>query len=340
MNCILKMPVRVYFEFLRRCELTSREYAVLKSSHVEPILPGDYNVEPLCDVNDADLLLDRAKQLCPQAIPYIERALASVRLLRSYSEGSYFVSTTTSTQDSGLLDVLVPLFEKQTGHSVKTVSLGTGRALALAAKGEADVALVHAPSLEKQYVAERKLLNRRLVMYNDFVIIGPKDDPAKVRSATSASGGLKAIEQAKANFVSRGDNSGTHVLEKSLWKAAGIDPKGGWYIETRQGMGATLGIANERNAYTITDRGTYLALCNRVHLPILIEGDRALLNLYSVMEVNPANGPRINSVVGKAFADFMVAPETQHVIRNFGVEKFGQSLFVPVAGKKETELGA
>jgi tungstate transport system substrate-binding protein len=340
MNCILKMPVRVYFEFLRICELTSREYAVLKSSHVEPILPGDYNVETLCDVNDADLLLDRAKQLCPQTIPYIERALASVRLLRSYSEGSYFVSTTTSTQDSGLLDVLVPLFEKQTGYHVKTVSLGTGRALALAAKGEADVALVHAPSLEKQYVAERKLLNRRLVMYNDFVIIGPKDDPAKVRSATSASGGLKAIEQAKANFVSRGDNSGTHVLEKSLWKAAGIEPKGTWYIETRQGMGATLYIANERNAYTITDRGTYLALRNRVNLPILVEGDRALLNIYSVMEVNPANGPRINSVVGKAFADFMVAPETQNVIRNFGVEKFGQSLFVPVAGKKDEELGS
>jgi len=340
MNCILKMPVRVYFEFLRICELTSREYAVLKSSHVEPILPGDYNVETLCDVNDADLLLDRAKQLCPQTIPYIERALASVRLLRSYSEGSYFVSTTTSTQDSGLLDVLVPLFEKQTGYHVKTVSLGTGRALALAAKGEADVALVHAPSLEKQYVAERKLLNRRLVMYNDFVIIGPKDDPAKVRSATSASGGLKAIEQAKANFVSRGDNSGTHVLEKSLWKAAGIEPKGTWYIETRQGMGATLNNANERNAYTITDRGTYLALRNRVNLPILVEGDRALLNIYSVMEVNPANGTRINSVVGKAFADFMVAPETQNVIRNFGVEKFGQSLFVPVAGKKEKELGA
>ncbi len=334
------MPVRIYLEFLHRCELTSREYAVLKSSHVEPILPGDYNVETLCDVNDADLLLDRAKQLSPQAIPYIEQALASVRHLWLCSEGSNFLSTTTSIQDSGLLDVLVPLFEKQTGYSVKTVSVGTGRALTLAALGKVDVALIHAPSLEKQYIAEGKLLNRRLVMYNDFVIIGPKDDPAKVRSATSASGGLRAIEQAKANFVSRGDNSGTHVLEKSLWKAAGIDPKGGWYIETRQGMGATLGIANERNAYTITDRGTYLALCNRVNLPILIEGDRALLNLYSVMEVNPANSPLINSVGGKAFADFMVAPETQNVIRNFGVEKFGRSLFIPVAGKKEDELGS
>ena len=255
------------------------------------------------------------------------------------TQRTVILSTTTSTQDSGLLDVLIPLFEKQTGYSVKTISVGTGQALALAAKGDADVALVHAPSLEKQYVAEGKLLNRRLVMYNDFVIIGPKEDPAKARLAKSAVGALKAIEQAKASFVSRGDNSGTHVLEKALWKSAGVEPKGAWYIEAGQGMGATLGIANERNAYTITDRGTYLALGKRVSLPILIEGDKALLNIYSVMEVNPANGPRINSAGGKAFADFMVAPQTQNVIRSFGVEKFGQSLFVPVAGKKEDELG-
>jgi len=249
------------------------------------------------------------------------------------------LSTTTSTQDSGLLDVLVPLFEKQTGYSVKTVSVGTGQALALAAKGEADVALVHAPSLERKYVADGKLLHRRLVMYNDFLIIGPKDDPARARSANNAIAALKAIAQAKATFVSRGDNSGTHTLEKSLWKSAAIEPKGAWYIEIGQGMGATLGIANERNAYTITDRGTYLAYGKRVNLPIIIEGDRPLLNIYSVMEVNPANGPRINIAGGKAFADFMVAPQTQDVIRNFGVEKFGRSLFVPVAGKKEEGLG-
>ncbi|HEY7000012.1 MAG TPA: substrate-binding domain-containing protein, partial [Candidatus Binatia bacterium] len=218
------------------------------------------------------------------------------------------LSTTTSTQDSGLLDVLVPLFEKQTGYSVKTISVGTGQALALAAKGEADVALVHAPSLEKNYVADGKLLHRRLVMYNDFVIIGPKDDPARARSAKNAIDALKAIAQAKATFVSRGDNSGTHKLEKSLWKSAAIEPKGAWYIETGQGMGATLGIANERNAYTITDRGTYLAYGKRINLPIIIEGDRPLLNIYSVMEVNPANGPRVNVAGGKAFADFMVAP--------------------------------
>jgi tungstate transport system substrate-binding protein len=249
------------------------------------------------------------------------------------------LSTTTSTQDSGLLDVLIPLFEKQTGYIVKTVSVGTAQALALAAKGDADVALVHAPSLEKQYVADAKLLNRRLVMYNDFVIIGPKEDPAKIKSAKTALAALKLIEQSKSRFVSRGDNSGTHNLEKSLWKEAGIQPKGDWYIEAGQGMGATLGIANERDAYTITDRGTLLALGKRVNLPVLIEGDKALLNIYSVMEVNPANGPRINTAGGKAFADFMVAPQTQNVIKNFGVDKFGQSLFVPVAGKKEEELG-
>jgi tungstate transport system substrate-binding protein len=202
------------------------------------------------------------------------------------------------------------------------------------------VVLVHAPSLEKKYVAEGKLLRRRLVMYNDFVIIGPKDDPAKIRAAKTATAALKAIEQAKANFVSRGDNSGTHVLEKNLWKQAGIEPKGSWYIDAGQGMGATLNIANERNAYTITDRGTYLALSKKISLPILIEGDKALLNIYSVMEVNPANGPRINAAGGRAFADFMVAPKTQSVIKSFGVEKFGQSLFVPVAGKKEEDLGA
>jgi tungstate transport system substrate-binding protein len=267
--------------------------------------------------------------------------LLSNAIIHGRDSGSrnVILSTTTSTQDSGLLDVLVPLFEKQTGYMVKTVSVGTGQALALAAKGDADVTLVHAPSLEKKYVADGKLLNRRLVMYNDFVMIGPKNDPVKVRAAKSVAVALKAIEQVKAAFVSRGDNSGTHTLEKSLWKAAGIEPKGSWYIEAGQGMGATLGIANERNAYTITDRATLLALGKRVALPILIEGDRALLNIYSVLEMNPANGPRTNSAGGKAFADFMVAPQTQNVIKKFGVEKFGQPLFVPVAGKKEEDLG-
>jgi tungstate transport system substrate-binding protein len=252
---------------------------------------------------------------------------------------SIILSTTTSTQDSGLLDVLIPLFEQQSGNSVKTVAVGTGQALTLAGRGDADVVLAHAPSLEKDFVSQGKLLNRRLVMYNDFIIVGPKDDPAKVRAMKSAAAALRAIEQAKAPFVSRGDKSGTHNMELALWKLAGVAPKAPWYIESGQGMGATLGIANERNGYSITDRATYLALSKNLGLPIFVQGDRVLLNIYSVLEVNPANGPRVNVAGGKAFADFMIAPRTQKIIHGFGVDKFGQSLFVPVAGMKEDELG-
>ena len=249
------------------------------------------------------------------------------------------LSTTTSTQDSGLLDVLVPLFEQKTGYTVKTIAVGTGQALALAARGEADVVLAHAPSLEKKYVADGKMLDRRLVMHNDFVIIGPADDPAKIKGMKKAADAMKAIASTGSRFVSRGDNSGTHVLEKSLWKLAGVEPQGAWYIEAGQGMGATLGIADDRKAYTLTDRGTYLAFQKRVRLPILVEGDTPLLNIYSVMRVNPSNGPRINSAGGAAFAEFVLSPETQAVIKTFGVEKYGQPLFVPVAGANEAEIG-
>src|SRR5437667_523758 len=205
------------------------------------------------------------------------------------------LSTTTSTQDSGLLDVLVPMFERQTGYAIKTITVDTGQALVVAARGEADVVLAHAPELEKKYVADGKMLNRRIVMYNDFVVIGPADDPAKIKGTKRAADAMKAIAASGARFVSRGDNSGTHLLEKRLWKLAGVDPAGGWYIEAGQGMGATLGIADDRKAYTLTDRGTFLALQKRVRLPILLEGDRPLLNVYSVMEVNPNNGPRVNA---------------------------------------------
>lgn len=248
------------------------------------------------------------------------------------------VSTTTSTQDSGLLDVLVPMFERKTRLSVKTISVGTGQALALAARGEADVTLAHAPSVEKKYVQEGKMSNRRLVMYNDFVIIGPAEDPAKIKGLPRAVDALRRIAESQSRFVSRGDRSGTHVLEMGLWKQAGIEPKGTWYIESGQGMGQTLGIANDRRAYTLTDRGTYLAFQRRIDLPILVDKDRPLLNVYSVMEVNPANGPRVNAAGGKAFADFMLAPETQAVIRTFGIDKYGQPLFVPIAGKKDEDL--
>jgi tungstate transport system substrate-binding protein len=247
------------------------------------------------------------------------------------------LSTTTSTQDSGLLDVLVPMFEKQTGLTVKTISVGTGQALALAARGEADVTLAHAPSVEKKYVDEGRMRNRRLVMYNDFVIIGPEDDPAKIKELKAVDA-LKRIAETRSRFLSRGDKSGTHVLEQALWKQAGIEPAAPWYVESGQGMGATLGIANDRQAYTLTDRGTWLAFAKRISLPILVERDRPLLNVYSVMEVNPANGPRVNQAGGKAFADFMVSPAVQSLIKTFGVDKYGQPLFVPIAGRREEDL--
>jgi tungstate transport system substrate-binding protein len=265
--------------------------------------------------------------------------LAILPLSAAAQRPPVILSTTTSTQDSGLLDVLVPLFERQTGYSVKTIAIGTGQALALAGRGEADVVLAHAPALEKKYIADGKMLNRRLVMYNDFVIIGPAEDPARIKRMTKAADAMKAIASTGSRFVSRGDNSGTHNLEKELWKLAGVEPQTGWYIESGQGMGATLGIADDRKAYTLTDRGTYLAFQKRVRLPILLEGDRPLLNLYSVMEVNPANGPKVNTAGGKAFADFMVSADVQRVIKTFGVDKYGQPLFVPVAGTKEEDVG-
>ena len=247
------------------------------------------------------------------------------------------LSTTTSTQDSGLLEVLVPLFERQTGYTLKTIAVGTGQALALAARGEADVTLAHAPGVEQRYVAEGKMLNRRLVMYNDFVIVGPAADPAAIRGTPRAVDALRKVAGVGAGFVSRGDQSGTHVLERALWKEAGLEPARSWYVESGQGMGQTLQIADERRAYTITDRGTYLAFQRRLALVILVERDRPLLNVYSVLEVNPANGPRVNPRGGKAFADFMVAPGTQALIKTFGVDRYGQPLFVPIAGQSEAE---
>jgi tungstate transport system substrate-binding protein len=245
------------------------------------------------------------------------------------------LATTTSTQDSGLLDVLVPLFEKKTGYTVKTIAVGTGQSLALGDRGEADVVLVHAPKLELEYLAKGNLTNRRLVMHNDFILVGPPADPAGIRGLKKAADALKKIAQRGARFVSRGDNSGTHTTERSLWKVAGIAPKGSWYIESGQGMGATLAIASEKGAYTLADRATYLAFRKRIQLAILLEGDAPLLNIYHVMQVNPARHRKVNAAGGKALADFLVSPEAQEVIRTFGVEKYGQPLFFPDAGKPE-----
>jgi len=250
---------------------------------------------------------------------------------------SVILATTTSTQDSGLLDVLVPVFEHKTGYTVKTIAVGTGQSLAMGDRGESDVVLVHAPTLELEYLAKGTLIHRRLVMHNDFVLVGPANDPAGVRRLKTGGEALRTIANANSSFVSRGDNSGTHNLEKKLWKATGLEPKGEWYLESGQGMGQTLMIASQKNAYTISDRATFLAFSKRVQLSILLEGDPQLLNVYHVMEVNSERYPKVNAAGGKAFADFIVSPETQEQIRKFGTDKFGQSLFIPDAGKPEPQ---
>jgi tungstate transport system substrate-binding protein len=245
------------------------------------------------------------------------------------------LATTTSVQDSGLLEALVPLFERQSGLTVKAIAVGTGQALALAARGEADVTLAHAPDLERRYLAEGRLRRRRLVMVNDFVLVGPPADPAGVGGERNAIEALRRVAAAGARFVSRGDRSGTHALELALWKRAGVEPRGPWYLEAGQGMGATLGLADDRGAYTLADRATLLAFARRLRLRVLVEGDRLLLNVYSVLEVNPANGPRVNAVGGRAFADFMVSADTQRVIGAFGADRYGRPLFTPAAGRPE-----
>ena len=265
-------------------------------------------------------------------------ALLSIAMPAGAQSSVVILSTTTSTQDSGLLDVLVPVFERATGYTVKTIAVGTGQALALAARGEADVTLCHAPALEKQYVADDKVRNRRLVMSNDFVIVGAEADPATIAGAKSAVAALGRIAAAGARFVSRGDKSGTHALELALWAQAGVVPAAPWYIESGQGMGATLGLADDRRAYTLTDRATLLAFGKRLALRVMVEGDRRLRNIYSVMETNPANGPRVNAAGGRAFADFMVSRDAQEIVRAFGVDRYGRPLFVPNAGQREEEI--
>jgi tungstate transport system substrate-binding protein len=265
--------------------------------------------------------------------------ISGMRVVQAQQK-AVILATTTSTQDSGLLDVLIPIFEKKTGYFVKTIAVGSGQAMAMGQKGEADVMLVHSPAAEKKFVAEGYGINRRIIMHNDFIIVGPPEDSAKIKGMKSASESFKKIAINNALFLSRGDNSGTHAKEKSIWKATGINPEGEkWYQQTGLGMGQTLNVTSEKKGYTLADRGTYLALKKNLGLDILVEGDAILLNVYHVIEVNPAKWPKVNAAGAKAFADFMVSKETQEIIKTFGVEKFGSALFFPDAGKKEEELG-
>jgi tungstate transport system substrate-binding protein len=265
-------------------------------------------------------------------------SLASCNTIPSSNKNLLLVST-TSTQDSGLLDVLLPAFETESGYRVQLIATGSGQALKIAEEGNADVLLLHSPEAEKEFMANGFGIERRLVMHNDFVVVGPASDPAKIKSMSPVDA-FKSIYQQGATFVSRGDESGTNVKELAIWKLTGLDPKGkDWYLETGQGQGATLSIASEKNGYAITDRGTFLAYKTNVDLEILVEGDPFLLNVYHVITVNPQKWPKVNVEGARAFADFVTSAKGQQIIGNFGRDKYGQPLFYPDAGKTDAELG-
>ncbi|MGH7673491.1 MAG: substrate-binding domain-containing protein [Gemmatimonadales bacterium] len=247
------------------------------------------------------------------------------------------LATTTSTRDAGLLDSLLPIFERRSGFKVKVVAVGSGQALEMGRRGDADVVLAHAPEAERVLADSGYLLRRRLVMHNDFLVVGPAADPAALRGMTDAVAALRRVA-GRGPFISRGDRSGTHQLELALWQRVGVAPPAppaGWYVESGQGMAATLQMADQKRGYTLTDRATYLAWRDKVQLWPLVEGDPLLYNVYHVMEVNPRNAPRVNTRGARALADFLVSPEAQALIGEFGKLRFGRSLFVPDAGKPD-----
>jgi tungstate transport system substrate-binding protein len=240
------------------------------------------------------------------------------------ASGRLILATTTSTQDSGLLDDLIPRYEGESDCSVKTIAVGSGEALELGAKGDADVLLVHSPEAEREFMGAGHGAGRRPVMHNDFIVVGPSADPAGIKGVTSASEAFTRIAKAEAPFASRADESGTNTKELSLWEAAGIEPKGAWYIETGQGMGETLTIASQKQAYTLSDRGTFLAMDN-LDLDLLVDGGEDLLNPYHVILVK---GDGVNAACAREFSSWIVSPATQKEIGRFGVADYGEPLFV------------
>jgi len=245
---------------------------------------------------------------------------------------SIVVASTTSTQDSGLFEYLLPLFKKKTGITVKVVAQGTGQALDTGRRGDADVVFVHAKSAEEKFLAEGQGVQRFPVMYNDFVLIGPKSDPAGIKGMKDVAKAFQTIKEKQASFISRGDRSGTHIAELKLWKDAGIDigkDKGPWYKSIGQGMGAALNIANASNAYVLSDRGTWIHFKNKGDLQILVEGDKRMFNQYGVMLVNPAKHPNVQKDLGQQFIDYLISPEGQKDIANYKID--GEQLFYPNA---------
>ena len=257
------------------------------------------------------------------------------------SNPNLILATTTSTQDSGLLDMLVPLFEEESGFTVQTVAVGSGQAMKMGEEGNADVLLVHAPATEVTFMENGFGKDRALVMHNDFIIVGPASDPAGIQGMAAAEA-LHELLTKGMLFASRGDDSGTHKAELALWKKAGFDPKTSipaWYVETGQGMGATLTIASEKEAYTLTDRASYLANKGNLQLDILVEDDASLLNVYHVITVNPGKWDKVNYEGAMAFMKFMIQASTQERIGQFGMETYGQPLFYPDAHKTYADLG-
>jgi tungstate transport system substrate-binding protein len=246
----------------------------------------------------------------------------------SAPQATLVLATTTSTQDSGLLDELLPAFQRQTGIEVKVVAVGSGQAIELGRRGDADVLLTHSPAGEEQFVADGFARERLPVMHNDFVIVGPSADPANLKQTDSAAEALGVVAAGNHPFVSRGDDSGTHQRELALWKAAGIEPRGDWYLSAGAGMGQTLRIASEKKAYALTDRATWLALRSELGSAVLVEGNEELLNRYSVLVVRRNKSAAVQRAA-EQFAQFLRSPEGRQIIGQFGQEKFGQPLFVP-----------
>jgi len=274
-------------------------------------------------------------------IPVATEAPATEVPVQAPANPTLILATTTSTQDSGLLDVLIPLFEMETGYTVQTIAVGSGQAMKMGEEGNADVLLVHAPASEVTFMENGFGKDRALVMHNDFIIVGPASDPAGIKGRPVVDA-LKLISAGNGTFISRGDDSGTHKAELALWKKAEFDPKAAapvWYLESGQGMGATLTIASEKSAYTLTDRATYLANKSNLQLEILVEGDKSLLNVYHVITVNNEKWPEANYDGATALLKFMTQSSTQEVIGQFGVDKFGQPLFYPDADKTDADLG-
>jgi tungstate transport system substrate-binding protein len=286
------------------------------------------------------LILSLVLAACSTATPVsTEAPISAPTQPIALDNPSLILATTTSTQDSGLLDILVPDFQEKTGYTVKTVAVGSGEAMKMGQECNADVLLVHSPAAEKEFMSNNYGSDRRLVMHNDFIIVGPASDPAGIKGLPTSTEAFTKIADSQSPFISRGDDSGTHSKEKAIWKAANLTPEGEWYLESGQGMGATLTIASEQEAYTLTDRATYLANKDNYQLDNLVEGDAGLLNVYHVIVVNPANCSSVNNAGAIAFADYIVSPDTQSLIGSFGTEKYGQPLFTPDAGKDEATLG-